>query len=226
MEERDMNTHPDGPLPAIEECDPDLLLLARWAQHKLRKNFHKPEPVLNPDGKGRTRERWAAASPSWLMARMAAELEELKAAVREGVTADEIAAEVADILNFGVAVYRAGRNAGGEAGSRPKIVCLCGSTRFYRAFVEANYRETMAGHIVLSVGFAPDAADEVHGEDVGISPEEKLKMDELYKRKIDLADEILVLNVGGYVGQSTQGEIAYARALGKPLRWLEPERAK
>jgi hypothetical protein len=108
---------------------------------------------------------------------------------------------------------------------RPRIVCLCGSTRFYAAFQEANYRETMAGRIVLSVGFYPHAATEAHGEERGCTPEEKAALDELHKRKIDLADEVLILNVGGYVGSSTRSELAYARDHGKPVRWLEPEKA-
>jgi hypothetical protein len=104
------------------------------------------------------------------------------------------------------------------------IVCLCGSTRFYEAFQDANYRETMAGRIVLSVGFVGHRAGEIHGEGVGCTPEQKVALDELHKRKIDLADEILVLNVGGYVGESTASEIAYARLLGKLVRWLELDR--
>lgn len=106
---------------------------------------------------------------------------------------------------------------------RPKIVCLCGSTRFYPAFQEANYRETMAGNIVLSVGFYPHAQSEMHGEDKGCTPEQKIALDELHKRKIDLADEILVLNVGGYVGDSTASEMAYATRHGKNIRFLEPD---
>jgi hypothetical protein len=109
-------------------------------------------------------------------------------------------------------------------GERPLIVCLCGSTRFYEAFQDANYRETMAGRIVLSVGFVGHRAGEIHGEGVGCTPEQKVALDELHKRKIDLADEILVLNVGGYVGESTASEIAYARLLGKLVRWLELDR--
>jgi hypothetical protein len=104
---------------------------------------------------------------------------------------------------------------------RPKIVCLCGSTRFYEKFVEANYLETMAGNIVLTVGFYPHAIKEVHGEGVGITPEQKIALDELHKRKIDLADEVYVLNVGGYIGSSTHSEINYARFMGKPIRYLE-----
>jgi len=112
--------------------------------------------------------------------------------------------------------------------TRPKIVCLCGSTRFYEKFMEANYLETMAGRIVLSVGFfmhRPDTAHGAHGahgETLGCTPEQKLALDELHKRKIDLCDEVYVLNVGGYIGESTRSEIEYADAHGKPVRYLEP----
>lgn len=105
--------------------------------------------------------------------------------------------------------------------AHPKIVCLCGSTRFYEYFQRANYEETMAGRIVLSVGFYPHAQQQAHGEHLGCTPEQKIGLDALHFRKIELADEILVLNVGGYVGESTRNEINYARALGKPIRWLE-----
>ena len=102
---------------------------------------------------------------------------------------------------------------------KPTIVCLCGSTRFYDAFQEANYRETMAGKIVLTVGFYPGRGE--HGELIGITPKEKAMLDELYLRKIDLADEVLVLNVGGYIGESTANEVALALAHGKRVRYLE-----
>jgi hypothetical protein len=105
---------------------------------------------------------------------------------------------------------------------RPQIVCLCGSTRFYEEFMEANYLETMAGRIVLSVGFFMHRADTQHGQVIGCTPEQKLALDELHKRKIDLCDEIYVLNVEGYIGSSTRGEIDYATAAGKPIRYLEP----
>lgn len=107
--------------------------------------------------------------------------------------------------------------------ARPTIVCLCGSTRFYKHFLLHNYLETMAGRIVLSVGFYPHAVNEMHGEGVGITPEQKEALDQLHMRKIDLADEILVINFGGYIGESTARELAYARKLGKVVRFLEPE---
>lgn len=110
----------------------------------------------------------------------------------------------------------------GEIKPRPKIVCLCGSTRFYEAFQQANYDETMAGRIVLSVGFYPHSkAAAGHGEGVGHDSAEKFALDELHKRKIDLADEVLVLNVGGYIGQSTRSEIDYALYHNKPVRYLD-----
>ena len=102
-----------------------------------------------------------------------------------------------------------------------RVVCLCGSTRFYQAFQEANYRETMAGHIVLTVGFYPHASVEMHGEAIGITPEQKDDLDALHLDKIALADEVLILNVGGYIGDSTRREIAHAERLGKPIYYLE-----
>lgn len=109
-------------------------------------------------------------------------------------------------------------------GDRPPITVLCGSTRFYDAFQRANYELTMSGHIVLSVGFYPHNA-QVHGEGVGCTSDEKVALDELHKRKIDLADEVLVLNVGGYIGDSTRGEIDHATATGKPVWYLEDQGA-
>lgn len=66
--------------------------------------------------------------------------------------------------------------------------------------------------------------DRVHGEAKGCSPEEEEKLDELHKRKIDLADEILMLNVGGYLGSSTRSEIEHVISVGKTIRYLEPVR--
>lgn len=96
----------------------------------------------------------------------------------------------------------------------PKVVCLCGSTRFKEAFVAANRQETLNGNIVLSVGF--------FGHEEGFDQLSVVKqgLDDLHKRKIDLADEVLILNVGGYVGPSTRSEVEYARANGKDVRWL------
>jgi hypothetical protein len=106
-----------------------------------------------------------------------------------------------------------------EREPRPPVVCLCGSTRFSDAFRAANLRETLAGKIVLSIGcdFKSDDA-------LGLTEEDKTRLDELHLRKIDLADEVLILNVGGYVGESTRREIEYANKTGKPIFYLEPQR--
>lgn len=105
---------------------------------------------------------------------------------------------------------------GGEDMDRPVIVCLCGSGRFREAFEDAEFSETLAGRIVLTIGCnTKDMARDVDWQHV------KPMLDELHLRKIDLADEVLILNVGQYIGESTARELAYARSLGKPVRFLE-----
>jgi hypothetical protein len=105
---------------------------------------------------------------------------------------------------------------------QPKIVCLCGSTKFWREFQKAGLRETLAGNIVLSIGAASGTDDE-HFTQLPAEEWQRVKtgLDELHFRKIDLADEILVLNLGGYIGDSTRREIEYAQVSGKPIRYLE-----
>jgi hypothetical protein len=103
---------------------------------------------------------------------------------------------------------------------RPTIVCLCGSMRFYREFITANQRETLDGKIVLSVGCPGPEGCEGH------SDEEKIRLDELHLRKIDLADEVLVISKSMYVGESTQRELRYAKQQGKRIRWAEIEAAE
>ena len=99
---------------------------------------------------------------------------------------------------------------------KPRIVCLCGSTRFSKAFQEANFRETLAGRIVLSIG-----CDCKSDEGLGLTEYDKKRLDELHLRKIDLSDEVLILNVNGYIGKSTENELQYARSHNKGIRFLE-----
>ena len=105
-----------------------------------------------------------------------------------------------------------------------KVITLCGSTRFRHEFEEANKRLTLAGNIVISVGLYGHAGDEEvwEGMDEDTLTQTKVMLDDMHKRKIDMADEIFVINVGGYIGESTRSEIAYAEAHGKPVRYLEP----
>ncbi len=103
----------------------------------------------------------------------------------------------------------------------PEVVCLCGSTKFKEAFVEANYRLTWEGKIVLSVASYAHA----DGGKYVPSAAQKIALDALHKEKIRLADRVLVLNVGGYWGESTQSEIDFAVSLGKPVEYLENKMA-
>jgi len=103
-------------------------------------------------------------------------------------------------------------------GIKPKIVCLCGSTRFMQQFFEVGWEFTLQGYIVLSVGVCKHA--EHHGAEA-LGQEVVDKLDELHLRKIDLADEVFVLNVGGYIGESTSREIKYAQGQNKPISYLE-----
>ena len=99
---------------------------------------------------------------------------------------------------------------------RYKVITLCGSTRFKEAFLEAEKRLTLKGNIVISVGlFGHSGDDEVWTEGI------KEMLDDMHKTKISMADEIFVINVGGYIGSSTQSEIEYAKATGKEVRYLE-----
>lgn len=105
--------------------------------------------------------------------------------------------------------------------ARPTITVLCGSTRFGHSFREWNLRLTLAGHIVLSIGCDMRSDHELWRDlDERAIEEVKMKLDELHKRKIDLADEVFVLDVDGYIGSSTRGEIEYAESLGRPVRYL------
>ena len=97
-----------------------------------------------------------------------------------------------------------------------KVITLCGSTRFKDEFMEAQKRLTLEGNIVISVGmFGHSGDNEVWTEGT------KEMLDDMHKRKIDMADEIYVINVGGYVGESTRSEIEYAKKTVKKVRYLE-----
>ena len=97
-----------------------------------------------------------------------------------------------------------------------KVITLCGSTKFKEQYLEAQKRLTLEGNIVISVGlFGHSGDDEVWTEGT------KAMLDDMHRRKIDMADEIFVVNVGGYIGESTRSEIQYAIETGKDVRYLE-----
>lgn len=103
------------------------------------------------------------------------------------------------------------------------VITLCRSTRFKDAFITAQKRLTLEGNIVISVGlFGHSGDDEVwDGMDVGTVSKTKEMLDDMHKRKIDMADSIYVINVGGYIGDSTRSEIEYAKEHGKGILYLE-----
>ena len=104
-----------------------------------------------------------------------------------------------------------------------KVITLCGSTRFKDAFIEAQKRLTLEGNIVISVGLFGHSGDSEVWDNMneGTRTATKEMLDDMHKRKIDMADEIFVINVGGYIGESTRSEIAYAEMTGKPVKYLE-----
>lgn len=104
-----------------------------------------------------------------------------------------------------------------------KVITLCGSTRFKEQFMEAQKRLTLEGNIVISVGLFGHAGDQEvwDGMDEGTLSKTKEMLDDMHKRKIDMADEIYVINVGGYIGDSTRSEIQYAEEHGKPVRYYQ-----
>lgn len=101
-------------------------------------------------------------------------------------------------------------------GCMPPVVCLSGSAKFGAAWDSAYFDETVAGKIVLSI-----CPKQIRP----LTPEEKLLVDGVYMAKIAMADEVLVLNVGGYIGASTKREVWFAHTIGKEVRWLDRAQA-
>lgn len=106
-----------------------------------------------------------------------------------------------------------------ETVEKPEIVCLCGSTRFIDEWNYWRQRLTCEGKIVLAIEIV--TSQDITTDPQHADPEMKAKLDELHKRKIDLADRVFVLNVGGYIGESTLSEIEYAERFGKLIDYLE-----
>ena len=104
-----------------------------------------------------------------------------------------------------------------------KVITLCGSTRFKEEFMEVQRDLTLKGNIVISVGFFGHSKDAQVWDEMDEETKIKTKtmLDDIHKRKIDMADEIFVINVGGYIGSSTKSEIEYANLTGKKVNYLE-----
>jgi len=104
-----------------------------------------------------------------------------------------------------------------------KVITLCGSTKFKDEFLKVQKDLTLQGNIVISVGLFGHSGDNEVWEsmDEGTLTKTKEMLDDMHKRKIDMADEIFVINVGGYIGESTKSEIEYAKSTGKKINYLE-----
>ena len=99
---------------------------------------------------------------------------------------------------------------------RYKVITLCGSTKFKDEFMAVQKKLTLEGNIVISLGcFGHSGDDEVWTEGI------KEMLVDMHKQRIDMADEIFVVNVGGYIGSSTRSEIEYAKSKGLPIRYYE-----
>lgn len=96
-----------------------------------------------------------------------------------------------------------------------KIITICGSTKFKSDFERVNKMLTLEGYIVLSVGCF------IHCDSDTISEEQKKRLDSLHLEKIEMSDEIYVINKDGYIGQSTANEIKFAMSLDKKINYLE-----
>ena len=104
-----------------------------------------------------------------------------------------------------------------------KVITLCGSTKFKEEFIKAQKDLTLKGNIVISVGLFGHSGDSEVREnmDEGTLTKTKEMLDDMHKRKIDMSDEIFVINVNGYIGNSTKSEIEYAKKTGKKIKYLE-----
>ncbi|KKL12611.1 hypothetical protein LCGC14_2534020 [marine sediment metagenome] len=114
------------------------------------------------------------------------------------------------------------KDVGGGEGS-PRIICLCGSSRFIETFAVLAWEFEKDGNITVGLHYLPPSYSQEHipshlAEHEGVAKQ----MDELHLRKIDMADEVFVININGYIGKSTSREIDYATKLGKPIKYLEP----
>ncbi len=104
-----------------------------------------------------------------------------------------------------------------------KVITLCGSTRFKDEFLREQKRLTLEGNIILTVGlFGHSGDNEVwEGMDDGTFTKTKEMLDDMHKRRIDMSDEIFVINKNGYIGESTRSEIEYAIKTGKKVNYME-----
>lgn len=101
-----------------------------------------------------------------------------------------------------------------EDEQKSSIICLIGSTKFKKEFEHAIREETLNGNIVLSV------AQFSHADNLSISESEKTIFDKVHLKKIEISNTVLVINAGGYIGESTKRELQYAKNLNKSIEFF------
>ena len=95
------------------------------------------------------------------------------------------------------------------------VITLCGSIKFKNEFIKVQERLILEGNIV----FTPNFFNSIKKEE--INEKTKKMLDEMHRQKIDFSDEIYVINLDGYIGESTKSEIEYAKSKGKKISYLE-----
>ena len=95
------------------------------------------------------------------------------------------------------------------------VITLCGSIKFKTEFMKVQEKLTLEGNIV----FTPNFLNNIKKEE--INEKTKKMLDEMHRQKIDMSNEIYVINVGGYIGDSTKNEIEYTKEKGKKISYIE-----
>ena len=136
--------------------------------------------------------------------------------------------EVMDFENYNN-IFRKGGMVDKKA--KPTVICLCGSTRFAELHAIIKWNLEKEGNVIcLMISYLPEWFAKKEGwkgyHHFGEQAGKKEKLDELHLRKIDLADEIFVVNRNRYIGESTREEIEYAKKQGKKIRYLEEQKSE
>lgn len=97
------------------------------------------------------------------------------------------------------------------------IITLCGSTKYKEEYLLVNKWLTLQGNIVISVSMFGQIDKEP------LTENEKIILDEIHKKKIDIANEIFIIDVDKYIGNSTKSEVSYAELNQKNIRFLSDE---
>lgn len=204
---------PDGPGDCFETCQGHDTLPPGAVEAAARAIDPAPWRSEHPASRARREDIRATASAALTAAlpHLAQRELHMKITTPDGIPLSALPA-LADRLDAWAAEHRIDARAVlallATQPTRPEIVTICGSTRFRAEMAEANRDLTLAGAIVLAPGVFGHSGD-------AMTDEQKSTLDDLHLRKIDLSDRVVVVAPGGYVGDSTSREAAYAKERGK-----------